>query len=225
MAQDPPAPDRPERLLIFGAGGHAVSVASVALSCGYEISGFIDANRAGTTLCGYPVLGGLDAVAARPLPALAIAVGDNAGRQRVHGELLEAFGPLHFPCLIHASAVVSSFSTVGEGTVLMPGAVVGANTRVGRFCILNTRSSIDHDGTLADFASLAPGAVTGGHVHLGERAAVSIGATVKHGVTIGADSVVGANSYVNRDVPGHHVVYGTPARTVRRRNTGDPYLA
>jgi acetyltransferase-like isoleucine patch superfamily enzyme len=106
----------------------------------------------------------------------------------------------------------------------MPNAVVGPNTRVGRFCIVNTSASIDHDAAMADFSSLAPGAVTGGGVSIGRRSAVSMGAVIKHRVRIGDDCVVGAQSYVDKDLPDNVVAYGTPARSVRTRKAGDAYL-
>jgi len=77
---------------------------------------------------------------------------------------------------------------------------------------------------MEDFSSLAPGALTGGRVRIGARSAVSIGATVKHGVSIGSDSVIGASSYVHTDVPAGVVAYGSPARKVRERFQGETYL-
>jgi acetyltransferase-like isoleucine patch superfamily enzyme len=106
----------------------------------------------------------------------------------------------------------------------MAGAVVNPGARVGAFCILNTNSSIDHDCILEDYASLAPGVVTGGGVVIGRYTAIGIRATVVHGVRIGEHSVIGAGATVLHDIPDHVVAYGTPARVVRNRQTGDPYL-
>jgi acetyltransferase-like isoleucine patch superfamily enzyme len=106
----------------------------------------------------------------------------------------------------------------------MPGSVVGPKTDIGQFCILNTRSSIDHHGVMADCSSLAPGVTAGGGVRVGLRSAISIGAIVKHDVIIGNDCVVGAGSYVHANLPDSCVAYGTPARIVRSRNRGDRYL-
>ncbi len=75
-----------------------------------------------------------------------------------------------------------------------------------------------------DFSSIAPGVTVGGTVRIGRRSAVSIGATVRHKLTIGEDSVVGAHSYLNRDLQGNVVAYGIPARVVRARSAGDPYI-
>ena len=106
----------------------------------------------------------------------------------------------------------------------MPNTVVGPNTKIGEFCLLNTLSSIDHDGIMEDYSSLAPGVITGGNVKIGKRSAVSIGAVIKQNIVIADDVVVGANSYVNKDLTSNHLAYGTPAKTIRSRKNGDPYL-
>jgi len=212
-------------LVIVGAGGHAVSVANVALSAGYQIRHFVDQRKTGADLLGVRIIGSTGDLGDPQLFSFAIAIGDNAIRERFHLQLNEDHGALHYPALIHASAVVSHFTSVGEGTVVMPHAVIGPNTSIGKFCLVNTRASIDHDSAMLDFSSLAPGATTGGTVTIGRRSAVSIGATIKHGVKMGDDSVLGASSYLNRDLADNQVAYGTPAKPVRSRQAGDSYLA
>jgi acetyltransferase-like isoleucine patch superfamily enzyme len=106
----------------------------------------------------------------------------------------------------------------------MPKACIGPNSKIGKFCLINTQSSIDHDCVMFDYSSLAPSAVTGGSVAIGPRSAISIGAKIKHGLKIGKDSIVGANSYLNKDLPNNQVAYGTPAKQVRARSIGDLYL-
>lgn len=211
-------------LVIIGAGGHAVSVANVAISAGYAIECFVDESKQGSNVLGYSVIGNISALDNVYARSYAIAIGDNALRERVYGDLLALWPELEFPPLVHQSASISPFAEVGPGTVVMPQAVIGPASRVGRFCILNTRASLDHDCVMQDFSSLAPGAVTGGNVNIGFRSAVSIGAVIKHGITVGVDSVLGANSYLDDELPDNRVAYGSPARIIRSRNTGDAYL-
>jgi len=154
----------------------------------------------------------------------AIAIGDNASRERIYTQLKKSYSNLKFPSLIHPAASICSFSSIGEGTIVMPKSVIGSNTKIGQFCLINTGSSIDHDCVMSDFSSLAPAAVTGGNVKIGIRSAISIGAVIKHGITIGNDCVIGANSFLNKDLPHNIVAYGVPAREVRNRNIGDSYL-
>ena len=107
----------------------------------------------------------------------------------------------------------------GHGNV---GYAAGCNLGAGS--LVNTRASLDHESSLAGGASLAPGVITGGRVSVGRRAFVGIGSTVAQGVLIGEDSVVGAGSLVLKDVPNNVVVYGRPAKFVRKRQMYDSYL-
>ena len=211
-------------LLIYGAGGHAVSVAETALALGYTIVGFIDDVSALPTLLGRPVHARIPQEHFVRGGQLALAVGDNARRETLYSTLASSWPGLRLPVLIHPSSSVSSLATVGEGSVVLQGAVVGAGSMVGALCIVNSGAVLDHECTMADLASLAPNTAVGGRVRIGRRSAICIGATVKHGVVIGEDTIVGAQSYVNRDLENRVVAYGCPARVIRAREARDSYL-
>ena len=211
-------------IVIFGAGGHAVSVANVAISAGYKIAYFIDVYKKEDYLLGIKIIKDISEIDDKNDYEYCIAVGDNSLRQGIYKELTKKYIDIRFPSLIHQSAVVSSFSTIGNGTVVMPSAIVGPNSTVGKFCIINTQSSIDHSCNMLDFSSIAPNAVTGGSVTIGYRSAISIGAVVKQGLKIGNDSVLGASSYLNKNLVNNKVAYGIPAKEVRDRRVGDEYL-
>ena len=212
------------KIIIIGAGGHAVSVANVAISAGYEIAGFVDANRAGSKLLNYQIMGGIESVG-DPLDFIfSIAIGDNFQRSKVFYDLTRLYPGIYFPTLVHSTAVVSHFSTLEMGSVLMPLSLVGPNTNIGKFCILNSNSSIDHDGRMGEFASLAPGVVLGGSVNIGNRSVIAIGSVVKHSLQVGSDSILGAYSYLNKNLEDGCIAYGAPAKVVRKRESGDSYL-
>ncbi|MCP5328960.1 MAG: acetyltransferase [Sinobacteraceae bacterium] len=214
----------PRPIVIVGAGGHAISVANVALAAGFEIRCFFDVNRRNSSLLGFPIIDEWSELSNTSHSEIAIAIGDNSVRERVYLDFETRYDGLRFPPLIHPSAVVSSFTRIEEGAVIMPHATVGPNSRVEKFCIVNTQASIDHDCTMHAFSSIAPGAITGGGVTIGYRSAVSIGATIKHGIRIGNDSVLGANSYLNKDLASERMAYGSPAREIRPHRRGDTYL-
>jgi acetyltransferase-like isoleucine patch superfamily enzyme len=90
------------------------------------------------------------------------------------------------------------------------------NASVGRFCIINTGSTIDHDNVLADGVNVASGAHFAGNVRCEEDAFVGVGAAVAPGVRIGVRAVVGAGAVVIRDVPDDTTVVGNPARPISR---------
>jgi len=211
-------------MVIIGAGGHAVSVAETVVAAGYELVAFVSDISQGQGLLGRPVFEQIPAIHIARGCFLTIAIGDNSTREHVWHELRKNIDEDRFPALIHPSASISQFAVIGAGTVVLQGAIVGSAANVGTGCLLNSGSITEHECQVGDFASLGPNTTLGGRVTIGQRSAISIGATVKHGVGIGADTVVGAQSYVHSDLPKQIVAFGIPARMQRTRQPTDSYL-
>jgi sugar O-acyltransferase (sialic acid O-acetyltransferase NeuD family) len=211
-------------VVIIGAGGHAVSVSNVASSCGMRVAAYVDDSKSGTKVLGIPVITKQLCIDTHFDKNFVIAIGDNSARELIYKEFKSELPNSKFPALIHQSAVVGINSRIGNGAIIMPQANVGPNSIIGEFCIVNTSASIDHDCEMQSFSSLAPRAVTGGGVNIGVRTAVSIGAIIKHGISIGDDVVIGANSYVDKAIGNNIVAYGSPCKVVRTRIKGDSYL-
>lgn len=214
-----------KKIVIFGAGGHAKVVADIAELNSFSIVGFVDPFTNKSEFINRPIFKNVTDLPSDDYYAV-VALGDNAQRAKVAQEIENYSGETQFTFvnLIHPAAVVAKSSTIGIGTVVMAGAVVNPYCQVGNHAIINTGSIVDHDCVLKDFSSIAPGAVLGGNVKLMDHSAISIGAVCKHNIEIASHSVVGANSYVNKNVPEHSVVYGVPAKLVRARKLGDKYL-
>ena len=53
-------------------------------------------------------------------------------------------------------------------------------------------------------------------IKIGDRVWIGIAATVLAGVTVGENSIIGANSVVTQDVPPNTIVAGNPARVIRQ---------
>ncbi|MGH1480684.1 MAG: NeuD/PglB/VioB family sugar acetyltransferase [Geminicoccales bacterium] len=208
-------------VIVIGSGGHATSLAESIVSSGYEIKYFLDENSGKKELLGFDVK---TLLAEEESPMLVVAVGDNCLREEIVKNTRSQRPLSIFPKIIHADASISRFSEIGEGAVVLQSAVVGANTTIGDFCIVNTRSSIDHDCHMAVYSSLGPGSVTGGGVRIAERSMIGMGTVIRHSINVGSDVVVGSMSYVNKDCVDETVYYGTPAAPIRKRQKGDPYL-
>ena len=220
-----------KNVLIFGASGHGSVVLDILESEGsYNPIGFLDSFKpVGTKVNGYEVLG-----SETDLPRLMdaygisggiVAIGDNWSRKTVVGRIRATVPNFEFISAVHPSALIAKNVKIGEGSVLMPGVIVNSNARIGNFCILNTASSLDHDGKMEEYSSLAPKVCTGSHFLLGKYSAVCIGVNVVECVRIGEHTVVGAGSLVTRALPDRVVAYGSPARIIRRRQVGEPYLS
>jgi sugar O-acyltransferase (sialic acid O-acetyltransferase NeuD family) len=218
------------RLVIVGAGGHGMVVRDIVERAGtHEVVGYLDSGkRAGSSQAGLSVLGAVEEVAAlaerHGFTHCLVAVGHNSVRRACVERITAACPSLIFPALVHPSVVVAPDVEIGAGTVVMAGGVLNPGVKIGRHCILNTGSLVDHETLLEDFASLAPGVVLGGNVSVGAGTAVCLGAKVVHGIRLGAEMVVGAGALVLGDLPDGCVAYGSPARIIRPRVPADRYL-
>lgn len=213
-----------ESLFIIGAGGHAKSIAEVAIAAGFMIKAFISPEAEDSEFMGVPVLNSLpEDIAARP-ESIAIGIGANYLREKVFLELQESCQLSRFPALVHPSAIIASSAQIDLGSTIHQNSVVGPSTRIGKFCTINTSATVDHDCVMHDFSSMGPGAHTGGGVTIGKHAHISIGAIAIHGIDIGNDSILGAGSCATESIPELTISVGTPARTLKQRLINDPYL-
>jgi sugar O-acyltransferase (sialic acid O-acetyltransferase NeuD family) len=193
-------------MIFYGAGGHAKVVIEAWITGGGKITAIFDDNEMIKTLLGNGV-NGKYSPATFPDASLVITVGNNKIRQAIARAVSHPFGKV-----IHVNTIISTSSTIGDGTVVMAGSIVQAETIIGKHTIVNTAASVDHDCYIGDYVHIAPRAVLCGDVRVGEGALIGAGSTILPGVSIGKWAVVGAGSVVISDVPDFAVVVGVPSR-------------
>lgn len=224
-----PKPGR-KPLVVYGAAGHAKVVFDIVEKQGvYEILSVLDRYKPTGTKCGTQYVSGTmedlpGMLRDHPDLEVIVAIGDNWARGRISCEIVQLCPDIRFGLAVHPSAQIGSGVTVGQGTVIMAGAVINPAAHVGEGCILNTRASLDHDSVMGSFASLGPAAAIGGGVHIGAYTSLGIGAAVIQEIHIGEHVVVGAGAVVVRHIPDSVVAYGVPARVIHRRLAGERYL-
>ncbi|MCW2270324.1 putative acetyltransferase EpsM [compost metagenome] len=202
-------------LAILGASGHGKVVADAAEDSGWDAIEFFDDAWPGLSTNGvWPVVGtGADLLGrVQDYQGVLIAIGNNEVRQRKLIELKAAGANL--PTLLHPTAVVSRYATLGPGTVVLATAVVNAFARIGECCIVNTGSSVDHDCNLGDCVHVCPGARLAGMVRVGDLSWIGIGACVRQVLEIGSRVVVGAGAAVVGNISDNMTVAGVPARVI-----------
>jgi len=196
-------------MLLYGGSGHAKVIRDCIESGGGKVFFIFDDNAALTSLDDTPVIGSY-----KPdfniHEELIVSIGDNLVRKVVSEKVRHLFGKA-----VHSSAIISSYSLVAEGTVVMQGAIINAGTTIGKHVIVNTSAVIEHDCILEDFVHLSPNATLCGNVQVGEGTHIGAGAIVIPNVTIGKWCVIGAGSVVREDIPDYSLVMGIPGKVVR----------
>ncbi|MGF6148380.1 2,3,4,5-tetrahydropyridine-2,6-dicarboxylate N-acetyltransferase [Kingella potus] len=207
-----------DKLVIIGAGGHGKVLAATALAAGRwaQIVFLDDGRAAGDTVLGLPVLGGTPLLGTRLTPdayQAAVAVGDNAARQKLFGRL-KTLG-FTLPDIVHPSAVVAPYAALGGGCAVFAQAVIQPGSRIGEGCIVNTAATVDHDCTLGAFVHISPGAHLAGGTQVGAGSWIGIGACTRQQVRIGSGATVGAGAAVVGDIADGLTVAGVPARALQ----------
>lgn len=201
-----------DKLLIIGASGHGKVCADIALKMNkWQSVYFLDDDKCIKSSMGLEVIGTSDDVFKHiDEYEIFVGIGNNATRQRIH-EMLETVGA-SIPVLIHSNAVIGNQVEIGNGTAVMAGVVVNCCTKIGKGCIINTGSTIDHDNCIEDFVHVSPGSHLAGTVKVGTGTWLGIGSVVSNNITITNGCKVGAGSVVVKDIIEPGVYVGTPAK-------------
>ena len=153
-----------------------------------------------------------------------IAIGDNYKRKKIFEEILKFELPIKWAKIISKNSIVSKNAKILEGTIIISGAIINTNTNIGKHCIINTGSKIDHDNHFDDFSSCGPNVTTGGNVVLKSLSFVGIGSTIKHNIKILDNTVIGGKSYVNKNCEKNCLYFGRPIKKIKIRKLGENYL-
>jgi acetyltransferase-like isoleucine patch superfamily enzyme len=81
------------------------------------------------------------------------------------------------------------------------GVTIEANVQIGSHCSIYSISTIDDKG---------------GRVTLKENCRIGTHSVIMPGVTVGKNSVIGAFSFVNEDIPDNVIAWGVPAKVMRK---------
>jgi hypothetical protein len=167
-------------ILIAGAAIYGEILAElIKKSPDKYLVGYVDDTEAlqNRSVAGQPVLGriaDLDQLARDiGVTDVAIAIGDNRGREKVAG-IVKSQG-LRLAILVHPDASVS------ESATLSPGVTVDAQAYIGPHCVLEEGVSIwpsvsvSHNTLIKRYASVKPGVVLGGFSHVEEGLKVPLG--------------------------------------------------
>jgi sugar O-acyltransferase (sialic acid O-acetyltransferase NeuD family) len=188
---------------------------------GFEVAGYVDADErklgakadafgASVVATQSELLFRVRAGDALPVSAeaLVFGIGDNTTRECLWRELQGG----SFPTLVHPWSCVSRAARIGQGTVVLAGAIINSDAVVGDAAIINSRAIIEHDCMLSTAVHISPAATLCGGVSVGSASWIGAGAVVIPGRTIGVRCVIGAGAVVVRDVADGRTVIGNPAR-------------
>ena len=111
---------------------------------------------------------------------------------------------------------------IGDKTVMGQECTISAyqHVKIGAECVIADRTMfIDFDhGVVETERPIRHQGIYMEDVNVGSNVWIGYGACILRGVSVGDNSIIGANSVVTKDVPANAVVGGVPARVLRMRD-------
>jgi sugar O-acyltransferase (sialic acid O-acetyltransferase NeuD family) len=115
---------------------------------------------------------------------------------------------------VHPQAHVHTENPLGEGSIVLPGAVVEPHAAVGANTMVWCNVVLAHHCQVGDHCWLAGGAVVAGQASIGDNSFVGVNATIVNKVSVAARNVIGASALITRD---------TKPSTVHLARSAEPF--
>lgn len=203
------------KLVIIGASGQGKVVADIALKLRkYREIVFLDDNEKMKECMGFPVVGkSSDAKQFLGQTDYFVAIGNGNIRKKVMLQLQSM--QANIATLVHPMASIGENATIGDGTIVMAGAVINPDSKIGQGCIINTCASVDHDCIVGDYVHVSVGAHVCGTVEIGDSTWVGAGATISNNMYVCGGCMIGAGAVVIKNIEEAGTYVGVPAKRIK----------
>tara|TARA_Y100001968_G_scaffold263909_1_gene252633 strand:- start:4387 stop:4998 length:612 start_codon:yes stop_codon:yes gene_type:complete len=188
-------------LILIGAGGHAKSLIDIIEGNNdWEVYGLVGKeSEIGGEIFGYPIIGSdkdLPKIQEKCKNAI-ISIGKiGKSNKRLSIEELIIKMNFNFPSIQSKYSIVSSNSSIGNGTTIGHGAIINAGSSIGNHCIINTNALIEHDCIIHNHVHISTGVIINGNCEIGLGSFIGSGSIIRDGVKIPSNTVISAGKTI-----------------------------
>lgn len=208
-----------KQLVIIGARGFGREVFNSACeSIGYGteflIKGFLDDKTdALDGKPGYPpILCSVEDYIIKNDDVFVCALGDVKYKEKYCKLILDKGGS--FITLVHRDAYISKNVEMGDGCIVLAGARIHCDVKIGNYVTLQPYSILGHDVSVGDWTIVNAFADCGGFSRIGNRVTLNTTCFVIPKGVVEDGATVGAGSVTMRKVKAGQTVFGVPAKPV-----------
>ena len=210
-----------KKILISGTGGFSKEVLCIIIDLGLieRFAGFIEPDsiiKSGEIplkILSYPVFPYSFVKSEEHIVSLAI--GDSQIREKILSQLPSN---LEYISLIHPSVIVSKWVEIGRGAIVCAGSILTCDIKIGDFVQINLNTTIGHDCKIGDFFTTAPNVNISGNCFLGNHIYCGTSSSVKQGISICDNVVIGMGAVVTKNIYESGIYVGIPASKIKINN-------
>lgn len=149
-----------------------------------------------------------------------VAIGEPVIREKKYAQLEK--DNIAIATLIHPDVYIPDTAKIGKGVVIQYGCFISCNVTIENYVYIQPQCNIGHDDVLHKGCIVSSFGNLAGMVNVGENTYLAMSTTIKEGVSVGANTVIGMGSVVHRDIPDSVIAMGNPARPMK--NNEDRYI-
>jgi sugar O-acyltransferase (sialic acid O-acetyltransferase NeuD family) len=138
-----------------------------------------------------------------------VGVGDPGERKKIVEGLPQETS---FTSLIHPTAVISRWVEIGEGAIITAGCILTCDIKIGKHFHFNLHATLGHDCVVGDFFTAAPAVNISGKCTFGDHVYLGTNASLKQGLSICSNVIVGMGAVVVKDITEPGTYIGNPLR-------------
>lgn len=200
-----------KKVIIIGASGHGKVIADIVIKSNDILVGFLDDNVDKDTIIfqQYKVLGLTKDIENYQDCEFIIGIGNNEIRKKI----ADTYNVKWYTA-IHPTSIIAEDVCIKEGTCVMARTVINMNAHIGRHCIINTGSIIEHDCIIEDYVHISPSVTLCGGVEIGMLTQIGARAVVRNYKKIIKKCMIGMGSVVVNDILEEGTYIGIPARRI-----------
>ena len=191
------------KIIIIGSGGHAASCINIIEKIKkYKIPGIVD-NKNEIKNLNYNLIGSDKDLSKikNKIKFAFIGIGQIKSSKK-RKKVFENLKNKNFilPKIISENSLVSKYSQIGEGTIIMNFAHININVKIGKNCIINTGSNLEHDVEVGDFVHISTGAIINGNTKIGSNTFIGSGSIINNNLKIGNNCIIASGKVVKKDL-------------------------
>ena len=109
---------------------------------------------------------------------------------------------------------------IGQGSIIMPGAFVGPDVKLGTSCVVYSNVSLTHHISVGNYCFIGSGTVVGGGTRIENNCFLGLNSTIKNRIHLAPYTLVGSGSNVIRSVDSEACVcVGNPAKVIEGKKS------
>lgn len=123
---------------------------------------------------------------------------------------------LGYKTISYVSKMANVYSDqIGVGTIIMPGAFVGPEVKIGMYNIIYSNVSLTHHIHIGNYNFIASGCVLGGNVSIQDNCFIGLNSTIRNRLSIPSFTLIGCGSNLIKSIEDENTVWtGNPAKII-----------